>query len=75
MADEIDMANLHAEREREIALANLKPMPREPHVGPCVECGEPVEERRAAVGFSTCISCARELERAQAEAVRRGRVH
>jgi RNA polymerase-binding transcription factor DksA len=51
---------LHRQRAR---ASNILPDP-DP-AGACVDCEEPVEEQRVALGLGRCIDCARKFEALQ----------
>jgi hypothetical protein len=78
MADDIDLANEHAEMHRQHALdADRARRERENKlptgaVGLCVECRTVlVEEPRIRLGLQTCAECARELDAQRAADLRR----
>lgn len=71
MADEIDMAQGHAERYVESALRgisrSLTPDPMIPAVTECDECGAPIAAERLRVLPATrhCFECAARTERSR----------
>lgn len=78
MADDIDLANEHAEMHRQHALdADRARRLRENRlptgaIGLCIECRTVlVEECRIRHGLQTCAECARELEAQKAADLRR----
>ncbi len=62
--DEVDRANLLAEREREASIAAVQSLTTIKGRATCVDCDEPIEpaRRKANPAAVRCIACQRDLE-------------
>lgn len=61
MADEADRALAESEGWRDEHLDQVRgkvPDPSQPGPECCPECGEPIPEKRRAMGYQTCTGCA-----------------
>lgn len=64
MPDICDQSDVTIEHNTLAALSLVKKPPKQPYLGViCVECQDPVDARRAQLGYSTCIECANDLAR------------
>jgi len=59
MADEIDLANIEIEREKERALSKIKQLQQQSGIIDCIDCGIEIPKARkeAVPSAKRCIDC------------------
>lgn len=62
MADDIDRATEHAERDLALRIGDVVNRPRLPGLPECLECGESISRVRQDLGARLCIDCQSDLE-------------
>jgi RNA polymerase-binding transcription factor DksA len=77
MPDPIDRASAEADAANEEALREhakraAGDMPKPTESGECIDCAEPVEPQRLAIGLGRCLQCQKDYEAARTRRSVRG---